>query len=62
MKARDIMTSPVITVAPETTVQEVAALLYERNEFMLAGAYVIGSVVLSIAGLFAGLAVVRHLT
>jgi CrcB protein len=37
-----------------------AALLYERNEFVLAGAYVIGSVVLSIAGLFAGLAVVRH--
>jgi len=31
MKARDIMTSPVITVAPETTVREVAALLYERR-------------------------------
>lgn len=31
MKARDIMTSPVITVTPETTVQEVAALLYERR-------------------------------
>lgn len=29
MKARDVMTSPVITVAPETTVQEVAALLEE---------------------------------
>ncbi|MGE0873664.1 MAG: CBS domain-containing protein [Burkholderiales bacterium] len=29
MKARDIMTSPVITVAPETTVKEVATLLYE---------------------------------
>ena len=39
-----------------------AALLYERNEFLLAGVYVIGSVVLSIAGLFAGLAVVRHFT
>lgn len=31
MKAKDIMTSPVVTVAPETTVQEVAALLYERR-------------------------------
>lgn len=31
MKARDVMTSPVITVAPETTVQEVAALLCERR-------------------------------
>lgn len=31
MKARDIMTSPVITVAPETTVKEVAALLYEQR-------------------------------
>lgn len=31
MKARDIMTSPVITVAPETTVKEVAALLYEHR-------------------------------
>jgi len=39
-----------------------AALLYERGELGLAAAYVIGSVVLSIAGLFAGLAVMRHLT
>lgn len=31
MKARDIMTSPVVTVAPDATVQEVAALLYERR-------------------------------
>lgn len=31
MKARDIMTSPVITVAPETTVKAVAALLFERR-------------------------------
>ena len=38
------------------------ALLYERGELGLAAAYVLGSVVLSIAGLFAGLAVVRHLT
>jgi fluoride exporter len=37
------------------------ALLYERGELGLALAYVLGSVVLSIAGLFAGLAVVRHL-
>ncbi len=37
-----------------------AALLYERNDLALAAFYVIGSVVLSIAGLFAGLAVVRH--
>jgi CrcB protein len=37
------------------------ALLYERGEFGLALAYVLGSVVLSIAGLFAGLALVRHL-
>ena len=38
------------------------ALLYERGEPGLAAAYVLGSVILSIAGLFAGLAVVRHLT
>jgi CrcB protein len=37
-----------------------AALLYERGELTLAAAYVIGSVVLSIAGLFGGLALVRH--
>jgi len=36
------------------------ALLYERGELGLALAYVLGSVVLSIAGLFAGLALVRH--
>src|SRR3954447_13712822 len=39
-----------------------AGLLYERGELGLAAAYVLGSVVLSIAGLFAGLAVMRHLT
>jgi fluoride exporter len=38
-----------------------AALLYERGEIGLALFYVLGSVVLSIAGLFAGLAVMRHL-
>ena len=38
------------------------ALLYERGEIALALLYVLGSVVLSIAGLFAGLALVRHLT
>ncbi len=38
-----------------------AALLYERQQFGLAAIYVIGSVVLSIVGLFAGLAAVRHL-
>jgi fluoride exporter len=38
------------------------ALLYERGEIGLAASYVLGSVVLSIAGLFAGLALVRHLT
>jgi fluoride exporter len=38
------------------------ALLYERGELSLAAFYVLGSVVLSIAGLFAGLALVRHLT
>jgi len=38
-----------------------AALLYERGEIWLALFYVLGSVVLSIAGLFAGLALVRHL-
>jgi len=37
------------------------ALLYERGELSLAALYVLGSVVLSIAGLFAGLAIVRHL-
>ncbi len=38
------------------------ALLYERGEIGAALFYVLGSVVLSIAGLFAGLALVRHLT
>jgi CrcB protein len=38
-----------------------AGLLYERGEIGLSAAYVLGSVVLSIAGLFAGLALVRHL-
>ena len=37
-----------------------AALLYERGELMLAAFYVVGSVALSIAGLFGGLALVRH--
>jgi CrcB protein len=37
------------------------ALLYERGQVGLALFYVLGSVVLSIAGLFAGLALVRHL-
>jgi CrcB protein len=36
-----------------------AALLYERGEFGLAALYVVASVTLSIAGLFAGLWVVR---
>jgi CrcB protein len=39
-----------------------AALLYERGEIGAALFYVLGSVLLSIAGLFAGLALVRHLT
>src|SRR5258705_5229987 len=39
-----------------------AALLYERGAIGLALFYVLGSVVFSIAGLFAGLALVRHLT
>src|ERR1700712_2400697 len=38
-----------------------AALLYERGEIALALFYVLGSVVLSLVGLFAGLALVRHL-
>jgi CrcB protein len=38
------------------------ALLYERGEIVLAAGYVLASVVLSIAGLFAGLALIRHLT
>jgi fluoride exporter len=38
-----------------------AALLYERGEIGLAALYVLGSVVLSILGLFAGLALIRHL-
>jgi fluoride exporter len=39
-----------------------AALLYERGEIGPALFYVLGSVLFSIAGLFAGLALVRHLT
>jgi CrcB protein len=38
-----------------------AGLLYERGEIGLALLYVVGSVVLSIGGLFAGLALVRQL-
>src|SRR3954453_16728858 len=38
-----------------------AALLYERGALGLAALYVLGSVLLSIAGLFAGLALMRHL-
>jgi CrcB protein len=38
-----------------------AALLYERGQIGLALVYVLGSVLLSIAGLFAGLALMRHL-
>jgi fluoride exporter len=39
-----------------------AALLYERGETGLAALYVIASVAISIAGLFAGLALVRQFT
>jgi len=39
-----------------------AALLYERGELGPAALYVVGSVALSIMGLFAGLALVRQLT
>ncbi|MEI9803561.1 MAG: fluoride efflux transporter CrcB [Pseudolabrys sp.] len=39
-----------------------AALLYERGELGLAALYVITSVAISIAGLFAGLALVRSFT
>lgn len=35
------------------------ALLYERGEIVAAGLYMIGSAVLAVAGLFAGLAVIR---
>jgi CrcB protein len=38
-----------------------AAQLYERGEIALALFYVLGSVVLAIAGLFAGLTLIRHL-
>lgn len=37
-----------------------AVLLYERGQLGVAAFYVVGSVVLSIAGLLAGLALVRH--
>jgi CrcB protein len=37
-----------------------SVLLYERGELGLAAFYVVGSVVLSIAGLVAGLTLVRH--
>jgi fluoride exporter len=39
-----------------------AALLWERHEVALMALYVGGSVILSIAGLFAGLFLVRHFT
>ena len=31
MKAKDIMTSPVVTVTPEASVREIAALLFELH-------------------------------
>lgn len=37
------------------------ALLYERGELMAAGLYMLGSAVLAVAGLFAGLYVIRAL-
>ena len=39
-----------------------AALLYERGQLTLAAGYVIGSVVLGLIGLFAGLAIVRGMS
>ena len=39
-----------------------AALLYERGQLTLAAVYAIGSVVLGLIGLFAGLAIVRGMT
>jgi CrcB protein len=39
-----------------------AVLLYERGETTLAALYVVASVAISIAGLFAGLALVRNFT
>jgi len=36
-----------------------AAFLYERDQFVLMAVYVVGSVVLGLIGLFAGLAIVR---
>ncbi|WP_342640140.1 fluoride efflux transporter CrcB [Rhodoligotrophos ferricapiens] len=36
-----------------------ASLLYERGDLAIAAVYVLGSVVLSIAALFAGLAIIR---
>ena len=50
------------TVAYEVEFDFSDALHAKRGELGLAAAYVLGSVVLSIAGLFAGLALVRHLT
>ena len=38
------------------------AVLYERGALGLAAAYVLGSVILSIVGLFAGLWLIRYLT
>jgi CrcB protein len=38
------------------------ALLYERGALSLAALYVLGSVVMAIGGLFAGLAIVRQFT
>jgi len=43
------------------TTTTMAMLLYERGQLGLALLYVTGSVVLSIAGLFAGLVLMRHL-
>jgi CrcB protein len=38
------------------------ALLYERDAYVLAAFYVLVSVAVSLAGLFAGMALVRHFT
>ena len=47
MRAMDVMTTPVITVDPETTVQDLAKLLSDRNVSGVSGSTVITGVVIT---------------
>ena len=61
-EAREELVEVVRTLEAGGTTLEESLALWERGEAMLAAFYVIGSVVLSLAALVAGLALVRGLS